>query len=423
MYKHTKDTEWKNYAQSWTSWLEETQDIVSIWTDHGFIVKPSYGNGFQITNDSTYIPIIIKSAENYIAGRWNKSAKVMHSYDRGQWLKDLTNISGAVDQLMNLDLLYEAALLSNNTSFSSIASAYAETVMENNVRDDFSTFHVVRFDTTDGTVVSKGTIQGSADSSTWARGQSWSTYGFTMCYHYTQDERFLNTAIGLANYFIDHLPEDDGVTYWDFDVPYNSSEPKDASATSIVASALLELITFVEDESLRTKFKDAAFAMLESLASDKYLADPNITSAILLHNTAHKPANKRVDVPLVYSDYYFIEAMIRYQEFRTTATDINVEVNSNTPQNFRLEQNYPNPFNPTTTIKYELQNNSDVQIVIYDVLGNKIKELVNTKQSSGSHQVMWNGENKNGLRVNSGIYFYKMTANDFVAVNKVILIK
>ena len=423
MYKLTSKEEWKNYAQLWTSWLEDTQDIASIWTDHGFIIKPSYVNGFYITDDITYLPIIIKSAENYIAGRWHEDAKVMHGYDRSVWLNTPGVISGTVDQLMNLDLLFEASLLSGDTTFSAIASAYAETVMENHVRDDYSTFHVVRFNEATGDAVNKGTIQGVSDSSTWARGHAWSTYGFTMCYRYTHDERFLNTAIGLAHFFIDHLPTDDGVTYWDFDVPQNSSEPKDASATVIVASALLELISFTEDEAEITKFRNAAYAMLESLASDKYLADPNITNAILLHSTAHKPANKRIDIPLIYADYYFIEAMLRYQADRLTNIDDNKNSYPTAPQIFVLEQNYPNPFNPSTIIAYGLPKADHVKITVYDIMGKEVRTLVNERQNGGRYKIKWNGKDNSGLNVSSGMYIYKIDAGTFQMAKKMILVK
>ena len=192
------------------------------------------------------------------------------------------------------------------------------------------------------------------------------------------------------------MPEDDGVTYWDFDVPQNASEPKDASATVIVSSALLELISFLDDEALITKFRNAAYAMLESLASDKYLADPNITNAILLHSTAHKPANKRIDIPLIYADYYFIEGMMRYQADRNlTSVDSDKDSKLIKPNKYTLKQNYPNPFNPTTTIKYEIIKNSDVRIIVYDVLGRVVKELIRTNQSAGQYQVKWNGKNEN----------------------------
>ena len=87
-------------------------------------------------------------------------------------------------------------------------------------------------------------------------------------------------------------------------------------------------------------------------------------------------------------------------------------------------QNYPNPFNPTTTIKYSIQNNSNVKIVIFNVKGQKIKTLVNSKIDSGINQVIWNGTDDNGNLVGSGIYYYKLNIDgEIKAVNKCILMK
>jgi hypothetical protein len=99
-----------------------------------------------------------------------------------------------------------------------------------------------------------------------------------------------------------------------------------------------------------------------------------------------------------------------------------------TPTNFILEQNYPNPFNPTTQIKFALPVNSSVRITIYNLLGEAVRELVNSDLNSGVHTVQWNSEDFSGKKVSSGIYFYKLKANgvdgsEFSQVRKMILLK
>ncbi len=98
------------------------------------------------------------------------------------------------------------------------------------------------------------------------------------------------------------------------------------------------------------------------------------------------------------------------------------------PTNFILEQNYPNPFNPTTQIKFALPVNSSVSITIYNLLGEAVRELINSDLNSGVHTVQWNSEDFSGKKVSSGIYFYKLKANgvdgsDFSQVRKMILLK
>jgi hypothetical protein len=91
--------------------------------------------------------------------------------------------------------------------------------------------------------------------------------------------------------------------------------------------------------------------------------------------------------------------------------------------NFRLNQNYPNPFNPSTTIEYDIPEYTNVSIVVYDLLGRKIKQLVNEYKEAGTYQVIWNGRDSNNKRVSSGYYFYQMTTVNFVEVKKLLIQK
>jgi len=89
-------------------------------------------------------------------------------------------------------------------------------------------------------------------------------------------------------------------------------------------------------------------------------------------------------------------------------------------KNFSLK-NYPNPFNPKTTIQFDLHRNSHVTLTIYNVLGHKVKTLINGEKTAGSYTIRWDGKDDKGLKVSSGIYFYRIEAGDFVHVKKMIL--
>jgi len=95
-----------------------------------------------------------------------------------------------------------------------------------------------------------------------------------------------------------------------------------------------------------------------------------------------------------------------------------VSDNNNIPEGFKLYQNYPNPFNPSTTIRYELPKESEVKLVIYNLLGEKVAELVNTFQKAGRYEVEWNAGN-----FASGVYFYSIMAGNFFSTKKLILLK
>ena len=217
-----------------------------------------------------------------------------------------------IDNMMNLELLFWAAKNGGNKNLYDIAVKHAETTMKNHFRPDFSTYHVLVYDTITGKVIKGVTHQGYADYSMWARGQAWGIYGFTMTYRETGNKEFLQTAINAADIYLKRLPKDH-IPYWDFDDPAIPNTARDASAAAIVASALLELSTLCNEVDLKNKYKNAASAMIQELSSERYLSK-EINHAFLLHSTGNKPSNKDVDVPLIYADYYFLEALLRLKK-------------------------------------------------------------------------------------------------------------
>lgn len=99
------------------------------------------------------------------------------------------------------------------------------------------------------------------------------------------------------------------------------------------------------------------------------------------------------------------------------------KVTATLPTAFAVEQNYPNPFNPATEIRFALPGASDVEITIYNALGQKVNTLVNRKFDAGFHSVKWNGTDERGSGVSSGIYFYRVSAGAFSSVKKMLLVK
>ncbi|HEX9972052.1 MAG TPA: T9SS type A sorting domain-containing protein, partial [bacterium] len=93
------------------------------------------------------------------------------------------------------------------------------------------------------------------------------------------------------------------------------------------------------------------------------------------------------------------------------------------PERCRLAQNYPNPFNIRTTISYELIENAQVEITIYNLMGEKVKTLIKQFQSEGEHSIIWDGRDEPGRDVASGTYYYQLKANDFVLTKRMILLK
>jgi uncharacterized protein YyaL (SSP411 family) len=215
--------------------------------------------------------------------------------------------------MMNLELLFETTKLTGDSSFYNIAVSHARTTMKNHYRPDNSSYHVVDYDTITGAVIKKNTHQGYAHESAWSRGQAWGLYGYTMCYRETGDQAFLDHAEKIASFIMNHpnLPND-LVPYWDFDAPNIPNEPRDASAASIMASALYELSTYSKTEN---KYKETADKILDNLFTHYTSPVGENKGFILLHSTGSKPSDSEVDVPLAYADYYFLEALLRKKAF------------------------------------------------------------------------------------------------------------
>lgn len=96
---------------------------------------------------------------------------------------------------------------------------------------------------------------------------------------------------------------------------------------------------------------------------------------------------------------------------------------ANVINSFKLLSNHPNPFNPTTTISYEIAQAGDVEIVIFDVMGKRIKTLISETQVAGSYQIQWTGESEQGVKVAGGMYFYQLSFNGDARTKKMLLIK
>ncbi len=308
MYQYTNDEQFKEAAIRWTEALNEIQNYTGS-HDVGFIINCSYGNGIKLTGNEDYKPVMVQAAKS-LSTRYNENVGCTKSWD---WSKEW-QFPVIVDNMMNLELLFEASKISGDESFKKIAIDHANTTMENHYREDNSSVHVVNYDPESGEVLAKVTHQGYSDESAWARGQAWGLYGFVICYRETKDPKYLDQANKIAEFIMNHpnTPED-LIPYWDYDTPDIPNTPRDASAAAIIASALLELSTYSDAHS--EEYFTYAGKVLKSLSSDQYLAEPGTNNNFLLkHCTGNKPGGSEIDAPLVYGDYYYLEALLRYKK-------------------------------------------------------------------------------------------------------------
>lgn len=311
MFDLTKDEKWKQEAIKRTEVFKDFKTITEH-HDIGFMMFPAFGNGYKLGNKKEYRDILLTSASSLVS-RYNPNVGALKSWSNEmhpRWQQHIT----IIDNMMNLELLFWAAKNGGDSTYKDIAIKHAETTMENHFREDYTSWHVLEYDSISGNVLNRHTKQGYADDSRWSRGQAWGIYGYTMVYRETGDKKFLDFAQKLTDSYLDFLPED-YIPHWDFDVPNLENEERDASAGAIVASALLELSSFMEDKNNKEKYYKAALKMLSSLSSKKYSAVGKADS-FLLHSTGAKSLGKEIDVALIYADYYYIEALSRLKKLR-----------------------------------------------------------------------------------------------------------
>mgnify|MGYP003312968515 CR=1 FL=1 len=303
IYEHTGNPEILTLARKHTAGQKA---LLDMHTDHdiGFMIGCSYGNALRLTGDTAlYRGTLLKAAER-LAGRFNPVTGTIRSWD-GEWTRQW-DFPVIIDNMMNLELLMTAFKLTGRKEFKDIASRHAYTTRNNHFRTDYSTFHLVDYSSTDGSVRRKQTRQGFSDGSMWARGEAWALYGFTMMYRKSGDEQFYMQADYIANLLLRSLPED-GIPWWDFSRPGTF---KDASAAAIMASAFLQLYEI----SGRSDFLDMACRQLRTLAGKEYLAKAGTNgNFILKHSVGNFPAGSEIDAPLTYADYYFLEALTIYR--------------------------------------------------------------------------------------------------------------
>lgn len=315
LYELTGDSTLVPLAEKYIEAIAEAQNLTSH-HDIGFIINCSYGNGRRFVKSAEYDSVLVQAAKS-LCTRFRPDAGVIQSWNTspGSWQASRGwTCPVIIDNMMNLELLFEATKISGDSTFYNVAVAHANTTLKEHFRDNGSCYHVVDYNPANGEVFSRQTGQGYADESAWSRGQAWAIYGYTMCYRETGDQRYLDQAIKTFDFMRNHANATaDKIPYWDMDAPDVPNEPRDASAAAVIASALYELSTYpVENPG---QYKDYADDIMISLSSDEYTAKPGENGRFILkHSTGSIPHNSEVDVPLNYADYYYLEALKRKRD-------------------------------------------------------------------------------------------------------------
>lgn len=316
LYELTKNEKWKQEATKYTTLIEK-EKFNGKTHDMGFKVYSSFGNAYRLTRNEHNKEVIIQAAKT-LATRFSPKVGAIRSWDHNN---DKWDYPVIIDNMLNLELLFEATKLTGDSSFYKIAITHANTTMKNHFRSDYSTYHVVDYNPETGVVENRQTHQGYSDDSAWARGQSWAIYGYTMCYRETKNPKYLAQAQNVAKFIFNNknMPAD-LIPYWDFNAPNVPDEPRDASAAAILASALFELSTYTKTTN---DYLAKASQIINNLIANYTFKQGEGRGFILNHSTGSKPFNSEVDVPLSYADYYYLESIVRANRLKNNQSLFN----------------------------------------------------------------------------------------------------
>ncbi len=246
-------------------------------------------------------------AAQLLMGRFNVAGSVIEAWNH----EDRRGYS-IIDTLMNLPLLFWATEVTGEPRYANMARRHLDRAIQEFIRPDHSTHHIVQFDQATGARVAAHGGQGHAPDSAWSRGHSWAVYGLAIAARYTGDTGYLSLARKVADRFLD-LNGPHGVPPWDFRAPDAATAPRDSSAAAITACGLLELADLGD-----ARAGAEALALMQVLTERCAAFDDPAEDGLLKHATGKLPEGKWIDVSLIYGDYFYYEALQRLSGSRGT---------------------------------------------------------------------------------------------------------
>ncbi|MEK4328500.1 glycoside hydrolase family 88 protein [Paenibacillus sp. FSL R7-0312] len=302
-YRATGDEEYRRIAENCEEQLDAPlQEYEQLHHDNGFLWSLSAVADYKLTGNmlSRRRGLI---AASHLASRFNLKGQFIRA-----WLYEGSEGLAIIDCMMNLGLLYWASEELKDPRYRHIAAAHSEMALREFIRQDGSVHHIVRFDPGTGERIEALGGQGYSPDSAWSRGSAWAIYGFAIGYRYTRDIRFLDAAKAAADYFAAQLPED-LVPPWDFRAPAEQLWAKDSTAAACAASGMLEIAFLLEGEEA-ARYRKLGAAITESLFRHYTPEDPE-EEALITKGTGSFPSNAEVEVPIIYGDFFFLEALLK----------------------------------------------------------------------------------------------------------------
>lgn len=291
--------EWfRDRAEHYSRLIEHRKDDESV-HDLGFLFWPTWRRWYEATGRAEMDAVVVHAGQT-MGRRFNAPGGYLRSF--------LAPDSTFIDIMMNVGVIFHAAVRTHDERLAAIAVGHCRTTRRHLVRGDGSTAHEGIFDLDTGQFLRQSTQQGWRADSSWARGQAWAIHGFGTAYRYTRDRRFLDTARSCADFYIERSAE--GLVSpndWEEPQPALSYE---SSAAAVTASGMWQLAGLVADETDAARYGDYAVRILERLCEQDFLAvnEPG-WEGVLKHGIYHQAKGFGVDESVMWGDYWFLEAI------------------------------------------------------------------------------------------------------------------
>jgi unsaturated chondroitin disaccharide hydrolase len=245
-------------------------------------------------------------AASLLAGRYNPRGNFIRS-----WNREGTTGWIIVDCMMNLPLLYWASNELDDPRFRFIAIEHAQAAMRCLVREDGSCNHIAVLDPENGDMLESLGGQGYAAGTSWTRGQAWALYGFTLSFLHSGEQRYLDAAKRIAHYFIANVALSGWVSAVDFRSP---AEPIkiDTTASMCAACGMLEIAKHVGGHE-KALYTGAAVNILKACTGAYANWNPDEDAVMGMGSGHYHGHEDQFHVPLIYGDYFFVEAILRLQ--------------------------------------------------------------------------------------------------------------
>lgn len=274
--------------------------------DVGFMWLPSAVLHYRIDHNCQSRLRGLKAA-SHLAGRFNPSGNFIRAWNDA--VNPYSEGWAIIDCMMNLSLLYWASEELKDRRFKNIAIYHTDMVIRNFMRPDYTFPHIVSMNPETGEKIENLAGQGKHANSIWSRGQAWAFYGFAVAYRETGTQKYLDICRKIANSIGERL-ETGQLPCWDYYAEDEERYAKDSSAAACTASAMLLLADLIKEEEVSGYYRRKADVILKDLY-DYYSDFSTEEQGILCKGTVSYPDNRYINVPIIYGDYFFIEALTR----------------------------------------------------------------------------------------------------------------